>query len=83
MFAGSEISYFGDNDLWLLQFRPGGSDSKNRSERFRETKNYHHVFGPVFGYLTRSTVILKSNSLKVALTRRRFMIFKISVKERL
>ena len=34
----SEISYFGDNDLLLLQFRFGGNDSKNRSERYRYNK---------------------------------------------
>ena len=60
--AGSEISCFGDNDLSLPQFRPSGNDSKNCSERSETTKNYHYVFGLVFGYLTRSTVILKSNS---------------------
>ena len=37
-FASSKISYFGDNDLSLRQFRPGGNDSKNRSERFRDNK---------------------------------------------
>ena len=36
--TGSEILYFGDNDLLLPQFRPGGKDSKNRSERFSENK---------------------------------------------
>ena len=30
--AGSEISYFVDSNLSLLQFRPGGNDSKNCSE---------------------------------------------------
>ena len=30
--------YFGDNDLSLAQFRPGGIDSKNRSERFTDNK---------------------------------------------
>ena len=39
MLPGSEISYFGDNDLSLLQLRPGGYDSNNRSERFRDKKN--------------------------------------------
>ena len=29
---GSEILYFGNNDLSLPQFRPGGNDGKNRSE---------------------------------------------------
>ena len=33
MSSGSKILYFGDNDLLLLQFRSGGNDSKNRSER--------------------------------------------------
>ena len=28
--TGSEISYFGDNDLSLPQFRSGDNDSKNR-----------------------------------------------------
>ena len=28
--TGSEISYFGDNDLSLPKFRSGSSDSKNR-----------------------------------------------------
>ena len=36
--AGSEILYFGNNNLLLLQFRPGGNDSKNRSEFFSENK---------------------------------------------
>ena len=35
-FAGAEISYFGGNNLSLRQFRPGGNDSKNRSERFNK-----------------------------------------------
>ena len=36
--TGSEISYFSDNDLSLLQLRPGGNDSKNRSKCFRDNK---------------------------------------------
>ena len=36
--AGSEISYFGDNDLSLLQFRLGSSDNRNRSGRLRDSK---------------------------------------------
>ena len=35
-YAGSKISYFANNDLSLPRFRPGGNDSKNRSERFRD-----------------------------------------------
>ena len=34
---GSEISYFGDNDLLLPQFRLGGNDRKNRSESFTDS----------------------------------------------
>ena len=34
--SGSEISYFGNNNLSLPQFRPGGNDSKNHSEHFRD-----------------------------------------------
>ena len=45
---GSEIPYFGENNLSFRNF-----------DQFQ-----HYVFGPVFGYLTRSTVILKSNSCK-------------------
>ena len=37
--ASSDISYFGDNDLLLPQFRTGGNDSKNCSEHFRDNKN--------------------------------------------
>ena len=37
-YAGSKISYFGNNDLSLPQFRPSGNDSKHRSERFRDNK---------------------------------------------
>ena len=36
--SGSEISYFGDNDLSLLQFRSGGNNSKNRLERYSSNK---------------------------------------------
>ena len=32
-YAGSEISYFANNDLSLPQFRPGGNDRKNRRVR--------------------------------------------------
>ena len=38
-YAGSKVSYFGNNDLSLQQFRLGGNDSKNRSERLETTKN--------------------------------------------
>ena len=34
-FTGSEILYFDNNDLSLPRFRPGGNDSKNRSEHCR------------------------------------------------
>ena len=47
------------------------------------TKNQHYAFCAVFGYLNRSTVLLKLNCFKVVLTRWRFMIFKFSVKARL
>ena len=30
--------YFGDNDLLLLQFRPGSNSNKNHSEHFRDSK---------------------------------------------
>ena len=36
--TGSKISYFGDNNLLLLQFKPGGNDDKNHSEHFRDNK---------------------------------------------
>ena len=36
--AGSEISYFVDSNLSLLQFRPGSNDSKNCSEWFKDNK---------------------------------------------
>ena len=36
--SGSEISYFGNNDLSLLQFRSGGNDSKTRSECYSNNK---------------------------------------------
>ena len=36
--TGSKISYFDDNDLSLPQFRSGGNDSKNRSERYSNNK---------------------------------------------
>ena len=62
--TGSEISHFGDNDLLLLQFRPGGNDSKNCLEHFRESKVNITFLVQFFGYLTRSTVILKLNSFK-------------------
>ena len=43
-----EISYFGDNDLSLQQFKPGGNDSKNRSERFRDNKKLKLCFWSSF-----------------------------------
>ena len=43
-----EISYFGDNDLSLRQFKPGGNDSKNRSERFRDNKKLKLCFWSSF-----------------------------------
>ena len=36
--TGSEISNFGDNNLSLLQFRADGNNSKNCSERLRDSK---------------------------------------------
>ena len=36
--TGSKISYFGDNNLLLLQFKPGGNDDKNHSEHLRDNK---------------------------------------------
>ena len=36
--AGSEILCLGNKNSSLLQFRPGGNDSKNPSEHFREKK---------------------------------------------
>ena len=35
---GSEILYHGNNNLSLPRFRPGGNDSKNRSELFSGSK---------------------------------------------
>ena len=43
-YAGSKVLYFGNNDLSLPQFRPGGNDSKNRSERFRDNKKINITF---------------------------------------
>ena len=45
---GSEISYFGNIDLLLPQFRPGGNDSKNHSERFRDDKKLTLCFWSSF-----------------------------------
>ena len=42
--SGSEIVYFRDNDLSLLQFRSGGKDSKNRSELFSDSKRMRIIF---------------------------------------
>ena len=42
--SGSEIMYFHDNDLSLLQFRPGGKNSKNRSELFSDSKRMRIIF---------------------------------------
>ena len=36
--SGPEISHFGDNELSLPQFRLGGNDSKNHSERLKDSK---------------------------------------------
>ena len=36
--VGSKMSYFGNNDLLILQFRPDNNNSKNCSERFRDSK---------------------------------------------
>ena len=36
--SGSEIFYFGDNDLTLPQLRPGSNNNKNRSGRLRDCK---------------------------------------------
>ena len=36
--SGSEISYFGDNNLSLSQLTTGGNNNKNLSERFRDSK---------------------------------------------
>ena len=63
-YADSKISYFGNNDLSLPQFRPGTNDSKNRSKRLETTKIQDYVFGPVFEYLTKYTGLLKSNYFK-------------------
>ena len=38
MSSGYEISYFGNNALSLLQFKPGSNDSKNLSELFSSSK---------------------------------------------
>ena len=38
LYPGSDISYFGDNDSSLPQFRPGGNDFKNSSEHFSDCK---------------------------------------------
>ena len=36
--GGPKISYFGNNDLLLPQFRPGSNYNKNRSGRLRDSK---------------------------------------------
>ena len=41
---GSEISYFDDNDLLLLQFRPGGKNNKNDSELFSDSERMRIIF---------------------------------------
>ena len=55
--------YFGNNNLLLSQFRPGGNDSKNRSECFSENKKILR-FWYTFQLPYRSTVLLKSNCFK-------------------
>ena len=40
----SKILYFGDNDLWLPQFRSGSKHSNNRSERFSDSKKNWILF---------------------------------------
>ena len=37
------ISYFGNNDLLLLQLRPGGNDSKNHSEHFSDSNKMRTI----------------------------------------
>ena len=49
----------------------------------KTTKKEHYVFGPVFSYLTRFKVILKSNSCKGCFNQVTFIISEISVKARL
>ena len=36
--------YFGDNNLSLPQFRPGGNDNKNRSGCLRDSKKMRIIF---------------------------------------
>ena len=38
MQPGSQISYFGNNDLSLLQFRPDGNNNRNCSGHLGESK---------------------------------------------
>ena len=73
--TGSEILHFGDNDLLLLQFRPGGNNSKNYLEHFRESKVNITPLVQFFGYLTRSTVILKLKSFKSCFNQTMFYDF--------
>ena len=42
--AGSKILYFGNNDLSLPQFKPGGNDSKNRPEHLGGSQKMRVVF---------------------------------------
>ena len=69
--SGSEISYFADNDLSLLQFRPGNNDSKNHSEHFRDNKKLilHYLSSFRLPYSVYSFTKIKLFYLKVVLTR--------------
>lgn len=42
--SGSEISYFGNNNLSLPQFRLGSNDSKNHSEHSSDRKKMRITF---------------------------------------
>ena len=43
-YKGSEISYFGNNDISLPQFRPGSNNSKNHSGYLRDSKKMRIIF---------------------------------------
>ena len=76
-FPNSRLLYFGNNNLLLSQFRPGGNDSKNRSECFSENKKILR-FWYTFQLPYRSTVLLKSNCFKGCFNQATFYNFQFS-----
>lgn len=85
MHTGSKILYFGYKNLLLLQFRCGSKDCRNLSTRCRDNKKLTLRFWSNFWLPCEvySFTKIELFYLKVVLTRRRFMIFKITVEARL